>query len=115
LTRPIAPDVTPPQAPVDRAAVRIDPQMRSITLGAEPVELTKLEYDLMLFLAEHPRTVFTRLQLLTAVWGHLHAGVRTVDVHIRRPDVVRGHNSPEVVAPGTGRATGAVCRGSSVA
>ena len=38
----------------------------------------------MLFLAEHRRTVFTRLQLLTAVWGHLHAGVRTVDVHIRR-------------------------------
>ena len=38
----------------------------------------------MLFLAEHPRTVFTRLQLLQAVWGHLHAGERTVDVHIRR-------------------------------
>jgi DNA-binding response OmpR family regulator len=60
------------------------PGMRSITLGTEPVELTKLEYDLMLFLAEHPRTVFTRLQLLQGVWGHLHAGVRTVDVHIRR-------------------------------
>ena len=73
-----------PELPVDRTAIRIYPGMRSIWLGAEPVELTKLEYDLMLFLAEHPRTVFTRLQLLQGVWGHLHAGVRTVDVHIRR-------------------------------
>ena len=72
------------ELPVDRTAIRIYPGMRSISLGAEPVELTKLEYDLMLFLAEHPRTVFTRLQLLQGVWGHLHAGVRTVDVHIRR-------------------------------
>ena len=72
------------ELPVDRTAIRIYPGMRSISLGAEPVELTKLEYDLMLFLAEHPRTGFTRLQLLQGVWGHLHAGVRTVDVHIRR-------------------------------
>ena len=58
--------------------------MRSVHLGSAPVELTKLEYDLLLFLAERPRTVFTRPQLLQGVWGHLHAGERTVDVHIRR-------------------------------
>jgi two-component system, OmpR family, response regulator MtrA len=38
----------------------------------------------LLFLAEHPARVFTRLQLLDHVWGYTHAGLRTVDVHIRR-------------------------------
>ena len=50
----------------------------------EPLPLTRLEFDLLLHLVAHPRRVFTRLQLLNAVWGYEHAGVRTVDVHVRR-------------------------------
>lgn len=57
---------------------------RSVLLGDEPLPLTRLEFDLLLHLVAHPRRVFTRLQLLSAVWGYEHAGVRTVDVHIRR-------------------------------
>ena len=78
------PTLAKAEPPVDASAVRIFPEMRRVQVGAEDVELTKLEYDLMLFLAEHPRTVFTRRQLLQGVWGHLHAGERTIDVHIRR-------------------------------
>ena len=51
---------------------------------SEPLPLTRLEFDLLLHLVAHPRRVFTRLQLLNAVWGYEHAGVRTVDVHVRR-------------------------------
>ncbi|GIG87429.1 hypothetical protein Pen02_23650 [Plantactinospora endophytica] len=57
---------------------------RSVLLGGDPLPLTRLEFDLLMHLVAHPRRVFTRLQLLTAVWGYEHTGVRTVDVHIRR-------------------------------
>lgn len=64
--------------------LRILAASRSVLLGGEPLPLTRLEFDLLMHLVAHPRRVFTRLQLLTAVWGYEHAGVRTVDVHIRR-------------------------------
>ncbi|MGI5215254.1 winged helix-turn-helix domain-containing protein [Plantactinospora sp. CA-290183] len=57
---------------------------RSVLLAGDPLPLTRLEFDLLMHLAAHPRRVFTRLQLLAAVWGYEHAGVRTVDVHVRR-------------------------------
>lgn len=57
---------------------------RSVLRDGEPLSLTRLEFDLLLHLVAHPRRVFTRLQLLNAVWGYEHAGVRTVDVHVRR-------------------------------
>lgn len=65
-------------------ALHILAASRSVLRGGEPLPLTRLEFDLLLHLAAHPRRVFTRLQLLSAVWGYEHAGVRTVDVHIRR-------------------------------
>jgi hypothetical protein len=67
--RSAPPTIATAEAPVDASAVRIFPEMRSVQAGPEDVELTKLEYDLMLFLAEHPRTVFTRRQLLQGVWA----------------------------------------------
>lgn len=57
---------------------------RSVLCDGKPLPLTRLEFDLLLYLVAHPRRVFTRLQLLAAVWGYEHAGVRTVDVHVRR-------------------------------
>jgi two-component system OmpR family response regulator len=65
-------------------ALHILAASRSVLLDAEPLPLTRLEFDLLMHLVAHPRRVFTRLQLLAAVWGYEHAGVRTVDVHIRR-------------------------------
>jgi DNA-binding response OmpR family regulator len=67
-----------------------------VLLGGEPLRLTRLEFDLLLFLAENPRRVFSRLQLLTGVWGYEHAGARTVDVHIRRLRSKTGTNVPLV-------------------
>jgi hypothetical protein len=73
-----------PAATPTAPALHILAASRSVLLGTEPLPLTRLEFDLLMHLAAHPRRVFTRLQLLAAVWGYEHAGVRTVDVHVRR-------------------------------
>jgi DNA-binding response OmpR family regulator len=49
------------------------------------VQLTAKEFDLIWFLASHPRRVFSRDQLMTSVWGYTRAiDTGTVTVHIRR-------------------------------
>ncbi|MEU4625492.1 winged helix-turn-helix domain-containing protein [Actinoplanes sp. NPDC023801] len=64
--------------------IRLDPRARTAFRGGGLLELSRLEYDLLLFLARHPRQVFSRSQLLTHVWGHRHTTNRTVDVHVSR-------------------------------
>jgi DNA-binding response OmpR family regulator len=74
-------------APTQRrpgAEVSIDVAARQVVRGGHEVPLTRLEFDLLLFLARHPRRVFSREHLLRRVWGYEIAGPRTVDVHIRR-------------------------------
>lgn len=47
--------------------------------------LTPKDFDLLYFLMQHPRQVFSREQLLEQVWGYQFYGdERTVDVHIKR-------------------------------
>ncbi len=48
----------------------IDPILRKVTLSGEVVPLSVMEFDLLLFLAQHPGRPFTRAQLLQSVWGH---------------------------------------------
>jgi DNA-binding response OmpR family regulator len=58
---------------------------RRILVNGEQKEATPKEFDLLYHLAQHPRRVFTRDELLTTVWGYDYFGdQRTVDVHIRR-------------------------------
>ncbi|MEV4122041.1 winged helix-turn-helix domain-containing protein [Micromonospora sp. NPDC049645] len=64
--------------------IRILAGSRVVRHGGQVIPLTRIEYELLLFLAERPRRVFTRLQLLSSVWGYEHAVARTVDVHVRR-------------------------------
>ncbi|MFI5914924.1 winged helix-turn-helix domain-containing protein [Dactylosporangium sp. NPDC051541] len=64
---------------------------RLVLQDGAPVALTRREYDLFLFLCEHPRRVFSRAQLLRQVWGYDMVGTeRTVDVHVRRLRVKLG-------------------------
>ncbi|MFI7306006.1 winged helix-turn-helix domain-containing protein [Micromonospora aurantiaca] len=86
-------DAAAPAAPV---AVRILTGTRRVRHGGAEIPLTRIEYDLLLFLAEHPRRVFTRLQLLANVWGYEHAVARTVDVHVRRLRAKFGPDTPLV-------------------
>jgi two-component system OmpR family response regulator len=51
----------------------------------EAVELTAREFDLLFFFARHPGQVFSRMDLLTQVWGYSHEGYEhTVNTHINR-------------------------------
>ena len=81
---------------IDRDAIRILAASRMVLRGGRPVSLTRLEFDLLSFLAGHPRRVFTRLQLLNNVWGYDHAVARTVDVHVRRLRAKMGEDIPLV-------------------
>jgi DNA-binding response OmpR family regulator len=63
----------------------IDPRSRAVHVSGLPVELTAKEFDMLYLLAQHPRQVFTREQLLERVWGGaLYIDPGTVTVHVRR-------------------------------
>jgi DNA-binding response OmpR family regulator len=63
----------------------IDPGRRTVALHGSAVDLTAREFDLLLYFAGHPGRVFTRAQLLDAVWGYGHDGYEhTVNSHINR-------------------------------
>jgi two-component system OmpR family response regulator len=76
--------------------VRVLTGPRQVVLDGELLPLTRLEFDLLLFLAERPRRVFTRGQLLSGVWGYEHTGERTVDVHVRRLRLKLGGSLPVI-------------------
>ncbi|HEX9380098.1 MAG TPA: response regulator transcription factor [Gaiellaceae bacterium] len=65
--------------------VIIDASGREVTKGGEALTLTAREFELLWFLASHPRRVFSRDQLMARVWGYSAAvDTGTVTVHIRR-------------------------------
>jgi two-component system phosphate regulon response regulator PhoB len=66
-------------------ALAIDTTSHEVTLRGEPVTLTATEYKLLEFFFSSPGRVFSREQLLQAIWGDsTHVTPRNVDVHIRR-------------------------------
>lgn len=64
--------------------LRVDPVGRRVWTAAGEVTLTSREYDLLLHFARHPERVFTRDELLEAVWGWTFGEATTVTVHVRR-------------------------------
>jgi DNA-binding response OmpR family regulator len=80
----VAVELDPTGEPGPEGAIRLDPIARAALRDGVPLELSRLEFDLLLFLARHPRQVFSRTQLLSQVWGHTHTTGRTVDVHVSR-------------------------------
>lgn len=70
---------------------------RIALLGGQSVHLTRLEYDLLLYLTDNAGRVLTRGQLLRQVWGYpLGGGGRTVDVHVRRLRAKLGGRGPVI-------------------
>ena len=62
----------------------VDPGRHLVQVNGENVALTLKEFQVLCLLLEHRDTVFTRDQLLNAIWGYDFDGAsRTVDVHIR--------------------------------
>jgi two-component system response regulator ResD len=76
--------------PSDRGPIRfdgleIDPGGRRVVVGEREVELTQREFDLLVFLAEHPGQAFSRDQLMDRVWEFpFYTDTTTVTVHVRR-------------------------------
>lgn len=66
--------------------LEIDRERYSVSKDGEPVELSKKDYDLILFLAENVGTAFTREELLEKIWGYdgYFGDIRTVDVTVSR-------------------------------
>jgi two-component system response regulator ResD len=69
----------------DVEGLRFDQPRRQTWFQGHPLELRPREYDLLHFLALHRGQVFSRVSLLSHVWGHeSYIDERTVDVHVRR-------------------------------
>jgi DNA-binding response OmpR family regulator len=65
--------------------VELDAQAREVRKAGTPLRLTLKEFDLLWFLASHPRRVFSRDQLMERVWGYTSSlDTGTLTVHVRR-------------------------------
>ncbi len=70
---------------VHNGELQIQPARREVQVGNRMLEFTALEFDLLLYFAQHPGRVFSRAQLLDQVWGYSHEGYEhTVTTHINR-------------------------------
>lgn len=65
--------------------IALDRDRHEVRAGAELLELTTTEFNLLAFLLENQGRVVTRDQLLDKVWGYKYGGMtRTVDTHVQR-------------------------------
>jgi DNA-binding response OmpR family regulator len=84
------------QPPIEVGSLRIDPSMRTVSLDGDEISLTQREFDLLAYLASHPGQVFSRDQLMDAVWGFpFFTDTSTVTVHVRRLRAKLGDDSAE--------------------
>ncbi len=69
--------------PIQVGGLRLDPQGYEATLNSLPLDLSRREFDLLLYLALHAGQVVTKRDLLTHVWQMPYGGAdKTVDVHV---------------------------------
>ena len=80
--------------------LKIDVQAHQLLRDGKQIQLTRLEFDLLVALAREPGRVFTRDALLSEVWGYAHStDTRLVNVHIQRlrSKIERDPENPEIV------------------
>ena len=77
-------------------SLTIDSEKYRVEKNGEVIELSKLEYDLLLFFAKNPDKIFSRAELLKNVWKDDFYGERTVDTTINR---LRGKIEDDVSNP----------------
>jgi DNA-binding response OmpR family regulator len=81
----VAQSSSAPASMVRNGELEIVPGRREVRVGGRTLDFTALEFDLLLHFASHPGHVFSRAQLLDAVWGYSHDGYEhTVTTHINR-------------------------------
>ena len=70
---------------LELGGINIDTQTHRVTIAGVPLDLSPTEFRLLQFFLSNPERVYSRTQLLDAVWGdQSYIEERTVDVHIRR-------------------------------
>jgi DNA-binding response OmpR family regulator len=70
---------------IEVAGMQVNTATRSVVVNGRPVAFTFKEFELLHFFLTNPRRVYTRGELLTAVWQMDDYGdTRTVDMHVRR-------------------------------
>jgi len=75
----------PASESIENGGLSIDPARRKVTVDGDEVQLTPLEFEILLTLAGAPGLVLTREQLMDRVWGYRdYAGGRVVDSHVAR-------------------------------
>ena len=72
------------ESPLNLPNLHIDPGSRVVKAYGTVRDLTATEFNLLWFMANRPRQVFSRAQLLDSVWGTEFVDPSTVTVHIRR-------------------------------
>ena len=73
------------EEPIVFEDLELDPVARRVTVRGEEAQLTVREYDLLLHFMRHPGQVFSRDQLMDAVWQYsFYTDTSTVTVHMRR-------------------------------
>ena len=91
---------TPANESLSIGDLSIDVPGHAVTRDSQPINLTPLEFDLLVCLARKPWQVFTREVLLEQVWGYRHAAdTRLVNVHVQRlrSKVEHDPENPEIV------------------
>jgi len=75
-----------PSQGVRHPGFEIDPATREARVNGKVVPLTPREFDIVLLIAQRPRIVFSRPEILQAIWGYSsdYGDYRTVDTHIKR-------------------------------
>ena len=73
------------EEPISFDGLELDPVARRVTVRGEEAQLTVREYELLLHFMRHPGQVFSRDQLMDAVWEYsFYTDTSTVTVHVRR-------------------------------
>ncbi|MGZ8625061.1 MAG: response regulator [Actinomycetota bacterium] len=75
----------PSTEPIEHHGLAIEPSRRRVEVDGVEIQLTPLEFEILITLARDPGVVFTREQLMDRVWGYRdYAGGRVVDSHVAR-------------------------------
>lgn len=89
----------PQKGMLEYGDIAMDLAAHRVTRGDRPVHLGPTEFRLLQFFMQHPGNVFSREELLNAVWGpDIYVEPRTVDVHIRRlRKALNGDNDSDII------------------
>ncbi len=85
LLRRTLPDAPPVEKMIRHGDVEIDLDRRLVTIKNQPIELTPIEFSILRLLASNPGHVYTRDDILNAIWDTSYEGYkRNIDPHVNR-------------------------------